>query len=36
MACGAKGGDILAFHMERYGFNFVEAVKALGAWEDWR
>jgi hypothetical protein len=36
MACGAKGGDILAFHMKRYGLNFVQAVKDLGAWEDWR
>lgn len=32
MACGARGGDILAFHMKRYGFGFVAAAKALGAW----
>jgi hypothetical protein len=36
MACGISGGDILAFHMKRHGFNFVEAVKDLGAWEDLR
>lgn len=32
MSCGAKGGDVLAFHMQRYGLDFVEACKALGAW----
>ena len=32
MACGAKGGDVLAFHMLRYGMSFIQAVKALGAW----
>ena len=32
-ACGAHGGDVLAFHMQRHGLRFVEAVKALGAWE---
>ena len=33
MACGAHGGDILAFHMQRHGLPFVDAAKALGAWE---
>jgi len=32
MACGARGGDILAFHMQRYGLGFVAAAKQLGAW----
>ena len=34
MACGASGGDVLAFHMMRYGLSFVEAAKSLGAWEN--
>ena len=33
MACGARGGDVLAFHMQLYGMPFIEAAKALGAWE---
>lgn len=33
MACGAHGGDVLAFHMQLHGLRFVEAAKALGAWE---
>src|SRR5215831_7521581 len=33
MVCGAHGADVLAFHMLRYGLRFVEAAKALGAWE---
>ena len=32
MTCGAKGGDVLAFHMLRHGLQFVDAAKALGAW----
>jgi len=32
MTCGAKGGDVLAFHMRRHGLLFIEAAKALGAW----
>ena len=32
MACGAKGGDVLAFHRRRYGLGFIEAAQALGAW----
>ena len=33
MVCGAHGGDVLAFHMQRHGVRFIEAAKALGAWE---
>lgn len=33
MVCEAKGGDVLAFHMQRHGLGFVDACKALGAWE---
>ena len=39
MACGAHGGDVLAFHMAANGLDFVSAAKALGAWElapSWR
>lgn len=32
MACGAHGGDVLAFHRQRHGLGFVEAAQALGAW----
>lgn len=32
MACGARGGDVLAFHQHLHGLNFVEACKQLGAW----
>ncbi len=32
MACGAKGGDVLAFHMQHHGLNFYEAAKALDCW----
>lgn len=34
MACGAKGGDVLSYHMQMHGIEFVEAAKALGAWVD--
>lgn len=33
-ACGARGGDVLAYHMAAHGIGFVEAAKALGAWHD--
>ena len=33
MACGARGGDVLAFHMQRHELRFVAAAKSLGAWE---
>jgi DNA primase len=32
MVCGAHGGDVLAFHMHKYGLSFVIACKQLGAW----
>jgi hypothetical protein len=32
--CGARGGDVLAYHMAAHGFDFVSAAKALGAWTD--
>lgn len=31
MACGAKGGDVLAFHMHHHGLTFLEAARDLGA-----
>jgi hypothetical protein len=34
MACGERGGDVLAFHMRKHGLRFVDAAKALGAWEE--
>jgi hypothetical protein len=34
MNCGTKGGDILAYHMQAHGLEFVEAAKQLGAWVD--
>ena len=32
MSCGIRGGDILAFHMQRYDLEFIAAAKQLGAW----
>ena len=32
MACGAKGGDVLAYEMQSTGTEFIQAAKALGAW----
>lgn len=32
--CGARGGDVLAYHMAIQGLGFVEAAKNLGAWEE--
>lgn len=32
--CGAKGGDVLAYQMAAHGQSFIEAAKALGAWEE--
>lgn len=34
MACYAKGGDVLSYHQQRHGLDFVAAAKALGAWTD--
>jgi DNA primase len=31
--CGARGGDILAFHQHKHGIGFFEAAKELGALE---
>jgi hypothetical protein len=36
MVCHTHGGDILEFHRKRYGLGFVEAAKALHAWEGGR
>ena len=32
MACGAKGGDVLAYEMATNGIGFTDAAKQLGAW----
>jgi DNA primase len=32
MVCGAKGGDVLAFHQLKYGLSFIAAAKDLGCW----
>ncbi len=32
MACGAHGGDVLAFHMQRHSMDFKAAAVSLGAW----
>ncbi len=32
--CGARGGDVLAYHMAAHGLDFVEAAQALGAWRE--
>ena len=32
MVCGARGGDVLAFHMHKHGLGFIQAVRELGAW----
>jgi len=32
--CGARGGDVLAYHRAAHGMGFVEAAKALGAYTD--
>jgi hypothetical protein len=34
MKCRVHGGDVLAFHMQRYGLGFREAAKQLGAWKE--
>ena len=30
--CGARGGDVLAYHMAHAGLDFINAAKTLGAW----
>lgn len=32
--CGAAGGDVLAFHMRKHGFRFIDAARDLGALAD--
>lgn len=32
MACGVKGGDVLAYTMQRHGIEFVDAARSLGAY----
>lgn len=32
-ACGAKGGDVLAFHQQRYDLTFKQAVNFFNAWD---
>lgn len=32
--CGAKGGDVLAYHMASDGLDFITAAKDLGCWVD--
>lgn len=32
--CGARGGDVLAYHIAAHGMDFVDAAKSLGAWVD--
>lgn len=32
MVCGAHGGDVLAFHQQRYSLSFKQAAQQLGAW----
>lgn len=32
-SCGAKGGDVLAFHRQLHNLSFVDACKDLGALE---
>lgn len=34
MACGVKGGDVLAYEMQATGTEFVRAAQELGAWVD--
>lgn len=34
MACNVGGGDVLAYHMQANGLEFVDAAKALDAWAD--
>lgn len=34
MACGAKGGDVLAYRLQMHGGEFIDAAKELGAWEE--
>lgn len=33
-ACEVKGGDVLSYHMQLHGLEFIDACKALGCWID--
>ncbi len=33
-ACGARGGDVLAYHRAAHSLNFIDACKSLNAWTD--
>ncbi len=34
MVCGARGGDVLAFHQHLHNLSFIQAAKSLGAWRE--
>ena len=34
MSCGEGGGDVLAYEMQAYGTEFIDAARALGCWVD--
>lgn len=34
MACGIKGGDVLAYHMAAHDLDFINSAQALGAWQE--
>ena len=34
MNCGSKGGNVLDYAMQRHGLEFIDAAKALGAWDE--
>lgn len=34
MSCSTKGGDVLSYHMQAHGLEFIDAAKALGCWVD--
>lgn len=34
MSCGTKGGDVVAYQMQRHGQEFIEAAQALGCWDE--
>src|SRR5437016_2471811 len=33
-SCDARGGDVLDFHRQRYGMDFVDAARDLGCWTE--
>lgn len=34
MSCGARGGGVLDFHMQKYGLSFAAACIELGVWRN--